>query len=90
WRRIITDVLNRDVEYLAASIGAPYGDALLAGVGTGTLKGYEVINEWLKSSETIKPVQEAASKYGRLYRIYKSLYEALREDFKELKRLEAQ
>ncbi|MBO3754882.1 MAG: carbohydrate kinase, partial [Candidatus Brockarchaeota archaeon] len=90
WRRIITDVLNRDVEYLAASIGAPYGDALLAGVGTGVLKGYEVINEWLTSSETIKPVQEAALKYGQLYRVYRSLYDALREDFKELKRLEAQ
>ncbi|MEM3646970.1 MAG: FGGY-family carbohydrate kinase [Thermofilum sp.] len=89
WRRIITDVLNMDVEYLAASIGAPYGDALLAGVGTGTLRGYEVINEWLTSSETIKPAQEAASKYGQLYRIYRSLYEALREDFRELKRLEA-
>lgn len=90
WRRIITDVLNRDVEYLATSIGAPYGDALLAGVGTGTLKGYEVIKEWLSGGETIKPVQELASRYEQLYRIYKSLYDALSEDFKELKRIETE
>jgi xylulokinase len=89
WRRIITDVLNRNVEYLAASIGAPYGDALLAGVGTRVLKGYEVVNEWLTGGETIKPVQEAASKYGQLYRVYRSLYEALGEDFRQLKKLEA-
>ncbi|MGQ9597485.1 MAG: FGGY-family carbohydrate kinase [Thermoproteota archaeon] len=86
WRRIITDVLNREVEYLASSIGAPYGDALLSGVGTKTLKGYEVINEWLLGSEIIKPTQ-AASTYEGLYRIYKKLYSDLEEEFRELKKV---
>lgn len=89
WRRIITDVLNREVEYLAASIGAPYGDALLSGVGTKTLKGYGVIREWLSSSEIIEPNQGSASKYEQLYRIYNKLYQVLEEEFKELKKTEA-
>jgi sugar (pentulose or hexulose) kinase len=85
WRRIITDVLNRDVEYLAASIGAPYGDALLSGVGTNTLKGYEVINDWLSAHEVMRPNREAALRYERLYEIYKRLYTDLAKDFRDLK-----
>jgi xylulokinase len=88
WRKIITDVLNREVEYLAASIGAPYGDALLSGVGTKILKGYEVIKEWLSNSEIIKPGPEAASKYEKLYKIYKKLYQSLEEELRELKNVE--
>ncbi|MEM1557431.1 MAG: carbohydrate kinase, partial [Thermoproteota archaeon] len=88
WRKIITDVLNMEVEYLASSIGAPYGDALLAGVGTKNIKGYEVIREWLSSSEINKPDSEASLKYEKLYRIYKRLYQSLEEEFKELKATE--
>jgi len=88
WRKIITDILNREVEYLAASIGAPYGDALLSGVGTKTLKGYEVVKEWLSNSEIIKPDPEAASRYEKLYKIYKKLYQSLEEELRELKNVE--
>ena len=37
WRRIITDVLNVPTVFVKNRVGAPYGDALLAAVATGSV-----------------------------------------------------
>ncbi|MGQ9479483.1 MAG: FGGY-family carbohydrate kinase, partial [Thermoproteota archaeon] len=87
WRSIITNVLNREVEYIKTSIGAPYGDALLAGVGTKLLKGYEVIDEWISNREILMPEKDVVNKYSQLYEIYKKLYKDLEKEFIDLKKL---
>ena len=40
WRRIITDIFNVPTVFLKSRIGAPMGDAILAGVATGIFKDF--------------------------------------------------
>jgi len=87
WRRIIADVVNREVYYIAKAEGAPLGDALLAGVGTGVLEKYEVINEWLQISEIVKPIEENAKLYDKYYKVFKMTYKQMDKIFKELRNL---
>jgi len=87
WRRIIADVVNREICYIAKTEGAPLGDALLAGVGTGVLEKYEVINEWLQISEIVKPIEENAKVYEKYYEIFKMAYGQLDKLFKEFRNL---
>ncbi|MCD6095987.1 MAG: FGGY-family carbohydrate kinase [Thermoprotei archaeon] len=87
WRRIIASITGMDMFYIAESPGAPYGDALLAGVGTGVLKGYETIKEWVKISEVTKPDQYMREVYNEYYKVYLKVYEANKEVFKLLTEL---
>jgi len=84
WRSILTDVTGSAMTYIAQNPGAPLGDALLAGVGTGTLEGYHVINEWLEAGEVIRPDAARSKTYDRYYALYRQVYEANRGVFKAL------
>jgi len=84
WRKIFADVTGYPQVYVAGSPGTPLGDALLSGVGTGVLKGYEVIKEWVKTVEVQEPNPEASKIYDKYYRLYLKLYESNRKNFEEL------
>jgi len=84
WRKIFADVTGFPQLYVADSPGTPLGDALLSGVGTGALKGYEVIKDWIKAAEVQKPDPETSKLYDKYYRLYLKLYERNREVFREL------
>ncbi len=85
WRSILTDVTGLNMTYIAQAPGAPLGDALLAGVGTGTLESYDVIEDWLQVTEVTKPDARNRAVYDEYYRLYRQLFEATRETFKALK-----
>lgn len=87
WRSILTDVTGLSMAYIALAPGAPLGDALLAGVGTGVLEKFEVIKEWVKVTEMTKTNPENKAIYDRYYNIYKKLYEANSEIFKLLSQI---
>ena len=84
WRKIIASIINMDVIYIAESPGAPYGDALLAGVGTGVLKDYSVIREWITVSEITKPDPKMKEIYDKYYKVYLEVYRANTEVFRML------
>ena len=87
WRQIIADVTGMEIQYIAKTEGAPLGDALLAGVGTGQLKGYEVINEWLEISEIVKPNKIRHEVYSRYYEVFKLAYKAMSPLFEKLREI---
>jgi xylulokinase len=84
WRNIITNVTGLAMMYLPNAIGAPLGDALLAGVGVGTLSDYSVINEWLETAEITHPTPTQKNFYDERYRAYREVYQANSELFKKL------
>jgi xylulokinase len=84
WRKIFADVTGFPQLYVVESPGTPLGDALLSGVGTGAIKGYEVIKDWIKAAEVQKPDPETSKLYDKYYRLYLKLYERNREVFREL------
>ena len=78
WRQIIADVTGIEFNYISGVPGAPLGDALLAGVGTGDLK-YEDIFRWIKTPQTVKPILENVKIYNRYYKLYRKIRENLME-----------
>jgi len=82
WNQIKADVLGIPILLPETSVGAPFGDAILAGMGVGM---YTDVEATLQSMVSIKarfePRQERHDLYRKLYGLYRSLYEDLREGF---------
>ena len=84
WRQIVTDVIGFNQDYVAKNPGAPLGDAFLAGIGTGQIQNWDSINEWVKVTDTSKPDSVNHDRYVKMYGIYRSTYEHLKQDFTDL------
>ena len=84
WRQMVTDVIGLPQDYVAKSPGAPLGDAFLAGIGTGQIKCWDQIKEWVKVTHISTPNSKNHKRYLKMYRIYRSLYEHLKQDFVDL------
>jgi xylulokinase len=87
WRQIITDVFNAPTVLVKRRTGAPFGDAILAGVVTGVLKDFAVAKEWVEYIDRMEPNRENHERYMEYFSLYKQIYEHVKEDFRELARL---
>jgi xylulokinase len=76
WTQIVSDVTGRPQDLPEQTIGAAYGDALLAARSVGLA---EPDTDWSTISETVEPKQENREIYDELYGIYRELYPATRE-----------
>jgi ribulokinase len=84
WRRIITDVFNAPTVVVKSRVGAPLGDAILAGVSTGVFKDYSISKQKTQYIDRMEPVQKNHEMYMEYFSIFKKLYAHLKDDFKEL------
>jgi xylulokinase len=75
WTQIVSDVLGEYQELPEQTIGASYGDALLAGIASGLV---ESDADWSIKSDTVEPDSTKREIYDELYGIYKDLYPATR------------
>jgi xylulokinase len=76
WTQIVTDVTGRDQVIPTQTIGASYGNALLAAIGTGLVPAD---TDWAEAATTITPDGSHQSVYDELYRVYCDLYPATRD-----------
>jgi xylulokinase len=84
WRRIITDVFNEPTVLVKRRTGAPYGDAILAGVATGLFKDFSVARQWTEYIEPMEPDPKSHAIYMEYFALYKNLYEHVRDDYRTL------
>ncbi len=84
WRQIITDVFNVPTAMVENRTGAPFGDAILAGVATGVFKDYSITKQKARYIDHLEPNTENHLLYQEYFQLYKSLYGHIREDFKTL------
>jgi len=88
WRQIQSDVFNKNIWVVEGGEGPALGVAILAGVGAGIYKSVpEGCETVVKATRTNSPVEENHKKYMEFYKIYRSLYPALKELFFEIWRL---
>ena len=87
WRNILTDVSGLAMTYIALTPGAPLGDALLAGVGSGVLETPNVVNEWLKVTEITKPNPQNKKLYNEYYSLFRDAYEVNKKIYKDLDKI---
>ncbi len=76
WTQIVTDVTRREQVLPARTIGASYGNALLAAIGIGAVPPE---TDWAEAKETITPEHTHNQLYDELYDVYCSLYPATRD-----------
>jgi xylulokinase len=75
WTRIVSDVLGRAQIMPSVTIGACYGDALLAARAAGLSDG----EDWNPPAGTVEPDRAAGKIYDELYAVYRGLYPATRD-----------
>ena len=76
WTQIVSDVLQQPQEIPRHTVGACFGDALLAGQAAG-LVGTD--DDWNPVQSVVEPDSGARDVYERLYGNYRSLYPATRD-----------
>ncbi|MGC9347544.1 MAG: FGGY-family carbohydrate kinase [Anaerolineae bacterium] len=87
WRQIITDVFNVPIALVKRRTGAPYGDAILAGVATGFFEDFSVAKEWVEYVEPMTPDPDRHARYMACFDLYKRIYEHVKDDFASLAEL---
>jgi xylulokinase len=81
WTQIVSDVTGSAQDLPEQTIGASYGDALLAARSIGLA---DPDTDWSKISETVGPDEQNRGIYDELYHIYRDLYPATREQVHKL------
>ncbi|MCB0152746.1 MAG: carbohydrate kinase, partial [Caldilineaceae bacterium] len=87
WRRIIADVFNVPLVLVKRRTGAPFGNAVLAGVATGVFPDFGVTKQWVEYVEPMEPDPANHARYMEYFALYKQLYAHVKEDFQALARL---
>jgi xylulokinase len=81
WTQVVTDVTGREQDLPAETMGASYGDALLAAIGTGAVPPE---TDWSRVAERLVPDPGVRGVYDELYATYRDLYPATREQVHRL------
>ena len=82
WNQIKADVLGVPVLVPEISVGAPFGDAILAGMGAGWYDNpRDVIQQSVRIRERYVPDRERTERYAEIYPLFRSLYESLHPNF---------
>ncbi|MEI6132239.1 MAG: xylulokinase [Bacillota bacterium] len=88
WRQMQSDVFGKEITTINSSEGPALGVALLAGVGTGV---YGSVSQACDATINVvtrqKPDDTLNLDYSKYYKIYKNLYQSLKQDFKDLARI---
>jgi xylulokinase len=77
WRQIIADTTEIEFQYIPDTLGAPMGDAILAGLGAGEITDHRVIEQWIGEKIATKPKSESVEKYRKHFSLYSEAVEML-------------
>ena len=81
WTQIVSDVTGREQLLPVQTIGASYGDALLAAIGAGLAAPD---TDWSQVASRVEPNPKPRELYDELYAAYCELYPATREQVHRL------
>src|SRR5574344_1102482 len=88
WRQMLADTFNCPVKTVVSKEGPALGVAILAGVGTGVYKNVEEgCRAVIKLNPAQDPVKENVPQYEKFYQLYRKIYPALKDSYKELANL---
>ncbi len=79
WRQMVSDIIGIPTSYMKEAKGAPYGDAISAGVGVGVFKDYRVAKQWADISAVHTPNPENKAVYDTLFPLFIQLYQQTKD-----------
>ena len=85
WTQVVSDVTGRPQEVPEQTIGASYGDALMAAIGAGLVPPQ---TNWARVAYVVEPNPQVRPRYDEMYELYTSLYPATREHAHALARIQ--
>jgi len=85
WTQIVSDVTGRDQQVPEQTIGASYGDALMAAIGTGQVPPD---SDWARIGQVVTPNPATRQVYDALAEVYDSLYPATKGQVHQLAELQ--
>ncbi len=85
WTQVVSDVTGREQEVPEQTIGACYGDALMAAIGCGLVPSE---TNWARLADVIEPNPDVRPVYDELFDLYTSLYPATKEHAHALARIQ--
>lgn len=78
WMQIKADVTNQPIRAVSSPDATAIGCAMLAGVGSGMLTGFDAVNSFVQPHEKVFiPIPEHSKLYHGVYAQYLELYERL-------------
>lgn len=84
WTQIVSDVTGCEQQLPKETIGAAYGDALLAARAVGLV---ESDADWSRIVGTVEPEESNREVYDALYGVYRELYPVTREQMHKLAKM---
>ncbi|WP_099204294.1 xylulokinase [Scatolibacter rhodanostii] len=88
WRQMLADTYNCPVKTVKSKEGPALGVAILAGVGAGLYPSVEAACETMVQTNPEQlPIDENVPRYEAYYDVYRSIYPALKDNFKMLSKI---
>ena len=84
WMQIIADVTGLKIYRTKQDMQAPFANAVVAAVRNGLMQDYSILRDLVKYDEPFVPNAQSKIKYDVLFRLYKKLYEDLKDRMQEL------
>lgn len=81
WMQLVADVTGKEINTPLVTIGASYGDAMMAATGIRHpgFEDFSSLTEFIKPGKTYYPNMESHEKYRKYQAIYDRLYPAVKE-----------
>ena len=85
WQKMLADVYMIPIKTMESGEGAALGAAILGGVAAGVYSSVgEGCDRAVRAKNTVLPESSGGEEYRKYYKIYSSLYPALKDCFKQL------
>lgn len=79
WMQCLADILEQEVAVPAVSIGAAYGDALMAALTSGGFRDWAEVSQKIETAKTYRPREETFAVYRKQGLLFDALYENTKE-----------
>lgn len=84
WLQTVADVLGRPIHIAEVTVGAAFGDALMAALVAGPYKSWDALSQKVQPKQTIKPIPENHDLFTARQKIFDRLYELTKDAVHEL------
>jgi len=79
WMQIVSDILGKPIQIPEITLGASYGDALMAALAAGRFRSFEDLHEAIQIGHTVLPNRSLHQTYQSFQKMYAELYLANRD-----------
>ena len=79
WLQIIADICGCNIMTGDVTIGAAFGDAAMAAIGSGYISGFEALRNYISPQSKFVPDRQNHSEYKKYRAMYDSLYHATKD-----------